>query len=146
MSDLVLTYRGVVYPWHCDQMGHMNVMWYVSKFDEGTWQLLGMIGVTPAYMERHQWGVAAVEQKLTYQRELRAGDRVTVRSGILEIRGKVIRFYHEMRNDGTGEVAATALLTGVHMDTAQRKSCPFPDALIQQARALLVDLEAVRDS
>jgi acyl-CoA thioesterase FadM len=27
----------VVYPWHCDHMGHMNVMWYVGKFDEATW-------------------------------------------------------------------------------------------------------------
>jgi acyl-CoA thioester hydrolase len=33
MSDLIETYRGAVYPWHCDHMGHMNVMWYVGKFD-----------------------------------------------------------------------------------------------------------------
>jgi acyl-CoA thioester hydrolase len=32
----VLTYRGTIYPWHCDHMGHMNVMWYVGKFDEAT--------------------------------------------------------------------------------------------------------------
>lgn len=29
MSDLILTHRGVVYPWQCDHMGHLNVMWYV---------------------------------------------------------------------------------------------------------------------
>ena len=38
MSEAVITYRGTVYPWHCDHMSHMNVMWYVSKFDEATWQ------------------------------------------------------------------------------------------------------------
>src|SRR6185295_20168046 len=38
MSGL-LTYRGAVYPWHCDHMGHMNVMWYVGKFDEANWNL-----------------------------------------------------------------------------------------------------------
>jgi acyl-CoA thioester hydrolase len=31
-----LTYRGTVYPWQCDHIGHMNVMWYVGKFDEAT--------------------------------------------------------------------------------------------------------------
>lgn len=31
MSPSLLTYRGAVYPWHCDHMGHMNVMWYVGK-------------------------------------------------------------------------------------------------------------------
>ena len=30
-SGWVETYRGAVYPWHCDHMGHMNVMWYVGK-------------------------------------------------------------------------------------------------------------------
>lgn len=33
MSKLV-TYVGTVYPWQCDHVGHMNVMWYVGKFDE----------------------------------------------------------------------------------------------------------------
>jgi acyl-CoA thioester hydrolase len=23
------TYRGTVYPWQCDHVGHMNIMWYV---------------------------------------------------------------------------------------------------------------------
>ena len=31
-----VTYRGTVYPLHCDHMGHMNVMWYVGKFDEAS--------------------------------------------------------------------------------------------------------------
>ena len=38
MPEAAITYRGTIYPWHCDHMGHMNVMWYVGKFDEATWQ------------------------------------------------------------------------------------------------------------
>src|SRR3954452_23114384 len=34
MQAGLLTYKGAIYPWHCDHMGHMNVMWYVGKFDE----------------------------------------------------------------------------------------------------------------
>ena len=26
--DLPITYRGVVYPWQCDHMGHMNVFFH----------------------------------------------------------------------------------------------------------------------
>jgi len=29
-----VTYRGTVYPWHCDHVGHLNRMWYAGKFDE----------------------------------------------------------------------------------------------------------------
>jgi hypothetical protein len=46
MSELALTYRGTVYPWQCDHLGHMNVMWYVGKFDEASWQLLATLGFT----------------------------------------------------------------------------------------------------
>jgi hypothetical protein len=32
--DSGATYRGTVCPWQCDHVGHMNIMWYVGKFDE----------------------------------------------------------------------------------------------------------------
>src|SRR5205814_4716230 len=80
------TYRGAVYPWHCDQMGHMNVMWYVGKFDEATWNLFAAIGVTTAFLKEKRRGVAAVQQNITYKRELLAGDTIAVRSAFLEVR------------------------------------------------------------
>ena len=46
MAESMVTYRGTVYPWHCDHMGHMNVMWYVGKFDEATWHLLAALGLS----------------------------------------------------------------------------------------------------
>ncbi len=81
--------------------------------------------------------MAAVEQVISYQRELLAGDVVFVRSQVLEVRAKVLRFRHEMVKADTGEVAATSELTGVHFDKSARKSCPFPDDVAARARALL---------
>jgi acyl-CoA thioester hydrolase len=62
MPEPVITYRGTVYPWHCDQMGHMNVMWYVGKFDEATWQLFSRLGLTNSRFQNDGTGMAAVEQ------------------------------------------------------------------------------------
>ncbi len=143
MSELFVTHRGVVYPWHCDHMGHMNVMWYVGKFDEATWQMFAAIGVTPGYMRENHRGVAAVRQVITYRRELRAGDLLTIRTGILEISSKQIRFYHEMTNDESGDLSATTLITGIHMDTQIRKSCPFPDEVVARAEELVVEITPV---
>lgn len=131
MDDV--TYRGAVYPWHCDHVGHMNVMWYVGKFDEATWNLFHGIGITPAYLRGTQRGMAAVDQHIEYRRELRAGDSVTIRSRVLSLEGKKIRFRHEMVNNETGEVAAVTELLGVHMDTVTRKACPFPPEILAQA-------------
>ncbi len=136
MNDEI-TYRGAVYPWHCDHVGHMNVMWYVGKFDEATWNLFQRVGITPAYLRAQARGMAAVDQHIEYRRELRAGDVVVVRSRLLEFAGRKIRFRHEMRNADTGEVAAITTLLGVHMDTEARKACPFPPELLARGESLL---------
>jgi acyl-CoA thioester hydrolase len=139
MAELTETYRGVVYPWHCDHMDHMNVMWYVGKFDEATWNFFAHLGLTPEFLRANRRGMAAVEQRIAYQREMRAGDTVAIRSGPIEVRDKLIRFVHEMRNAASGEVCAVSLIVGVHMDTFARKSCALPPEVMQRARELLVD-------
>jgi acyl-CoA thioester hydrolase len=126
MNKPIITYRGTVYPWHCDHMGHMNVMWYVCKFDEATWHLFARLGLTPSFLRENGRGMAAVEQTIQYKRELRAGDLITIRSSVIELKEKSIRFLHEMRNDDSDEVAATTTLVGVHLDTSARRACALP--------------------
>ncbi len=137
MTALVETYRGAIYPWHCDHMGHMNVMWYVGKFDEATWNLFATMGITAAFLKEHHRGMAAVQQNITYKRELYAGETVAIRSAFLEVRDKAAKFVHEMRNAVTDELAAICVLTGVHIDAQTRKSCPFPDEIVQRGRGLV---------
>jgi acyl-CoA thioester hydrolase len=136
---LVDTYRGAVYPWHCDHMGHMNVMWYVGKFDEATWQFFTLLGLTPEFLRERGRGMAAVEQRIAYQRELVAGDVVTVRTGVLEVRDRAVRFVHEMRNAASGDVAAVTALAAVHLDTAERRATALPQGVKQRARRLITD-------
>jgi acyl-CoA thioester hydrolase len=132
-----VTYRGVVYPWQCDQMGHMNVMWYVGKFDEATWNFLATLGLTPSFLRARGRGMVAVQQNLTYKQELLSGDLVEVHSRPLEMRERVLRFAHEMRKAETGEVAALCELTAVHLDLATRRSCAFPDEIRRRAEDVL---------
>ena len=137
MSDLFETYRGAVYPWHCDHMGHMNVMWYVSKFDEATWNLFASLGLSPAYLKDEQRAMAAVQQNITYKKELLSGDVIAVRSGLLEMREKVVKWVHEMRHATTGELSAICVLTAVHMDSKARKSTAFPADMLARGRERL---------
>jgi acyl-CoA thioester hydrolase len=135
-ADMV-TYRGATYPWQCDHVGHVNIMWYVSKFDEANWNLFANIGITPSYLRKQRFGMAGVQQNITYKRELMAGDVIEVRSRILEVRQRVIRFVHEMRNIEQDEVAAVCEMTAVHLDRKTRKSCAFPPAVRRAAEKLL---------
>lgn len=144
MSSMVETYRGAVYPWHCDHMGHMNVMWYVGKFDEATWNLFSMIGVTPAFLREKERAMAAVQQNITYRRELLSGDVVAVRSGMLDMRDKVAKFVHEMRQAQTGEISAICVLTAVHMDSKARKATAFPAEFLARGKDLMCSYELDR--
>jgi len=137
MAHLIPTYRGAVYPWHCDQMGHMNVMWYVGKFDEATWNLFAEMGLTAEYLKENSRGMAAVQQNITYRRELLAGDLVSVSSLLLEVRGKVVKFVHEMRKGPQGDISAIMVLTAVHTDSVARKSCAFSEEIVGRASALV---------
>jgi acyl-CoA thioester hydrolase len=135
------TYRGTVYPWQCDHVGHMNIMWYVGKFDEANWNFFARLGLTPTYLRQSVRGMAAVQQNIAYRRELLAGDIVEIRSSLLDVGDKSIRFRHEMRNAESGEIAATCEITGVHMDRALRKSTAFAPDIRKAAAQYLVAAE-----
>src|SRR5687768_16852617 len=126
MPGLATTHHGVVYPWHCDHMGHLNVAWYASKFDEATWHLFARVGLTPTALRDQRRGMVAAEQRTFLKRELRAGDLLTVSSGVLEVRPKGLRFVHEMRNAESGELCAVMISAGVHLDLTTRRPCALP--------------------
>ncbi|HYV88166.1 MAG TPA: thioesterase family protein [Candidatus Polarisedimenticolia bacterium] len=134
---LPLMYKGVVYPWHCDHMGHMNVMWYVGKFDEATWNLFNFLGISAEYLKTQKRAMAGVQQNIAYKQELVAGDVVEVRSRILEMRDKALRVEHEMRHANRDSAAAVMDQTAVHLDALTRKATPFPDEIRQRAVALI---------
>jgi acyl-CoA thioester hydrolase len=143
LSEQMITYRGTIYPWHCDHMGHMNVMWYTGKFDEASWQMLSQLGLTRTRFRDEGTGMAAVEQHIVYKRELHAGDVISIASTVLEVEEKLIRLRHEMRNDETGQVAAISVIVGVHLDTTVRKACPLPADV--RERALLIMSERLNE-
>ena len=126
MAEAIVTYRGTVYPWHCDHMGHMNVMWYVGKFDEATWQLIALLGLGPERLRQDGIVMAAVEQRIEYKRELRAGDVLTIRSSVQEVGDKTVVMVHEMTNQSTGELAARTVITGICVDRSTRRARSLP--------------------
>jgi acyl-CoA thioester hydrolase len=135
MNDI--TYRGLVHQWNCDHMGHMNVMWYVGKFDEATWNLGAMMGMTAQYLRESRRGMAAVDQRISYRREALVGDIIVVRSAMLEVKPKSVRFVHEMfRGDG-GDHLSTMVVTGVHIDIEARKSVPFEPQILAKSQGMV---------
>ena len=85
MSGYIESFRGHVLNSQCDLMGHMNVQFYTGKFDEATWHLFSMVGLTNSYFKAENRGMAAVKQTTEYKAEAVAGDLLVCRSRFLEI-------------------------------------------------------------
>jgi len=134
-----LTYKGAVYPWHCDHMGHMNVMWYVGKFDEATWNFFMSVGLSSAKLKKTNRGMAAAEQHLAYKREVVPGDTLEIYTHALEVKSKSVRFVHDMYNAESGEIVATCDLTGVYIDSIARKATELPVEVRARATELIGD-------
>ena len=146
MSNLGITYRGTVHQWHCDFMGHMNVMWFVGKFDEATWNLAAMMGLTSQYLKEAKRGMAAVEHRIAYRREALSGDVVTIRSAIVEVKPKSVRFVHEMRRGDAGDHLATMMATAVHIDIVARKAIAFEPHIVAATQAIIAPQPTLWDT
>ncbi|WP_245493128.1 MULTISPECIES: acyl-CoA thioesterase [unclassified Mesorhizobium] len=88
------TYVGVVHPWMCDAMGHLNVRHYVAMFDDASFQLLGRIAdprLTPSL------GWADVRMEIDYTHETAAGTLITVRTVVEKVGRSSLTYLHEMR-------------------------------------------------
>lgn len=139
MAELFETARGTVHAWQCDHMGHINVRAYGEFFEEAAWQLYNRLGISPSMLRAGKFHMAAVQQDTSYLKELHGGDVIVVRSGMLEVRDKVVKFIHELRNDETQDICALTVFTVVCIDSVARRATQLPAEILARARSLLVD-------
>ena len=124
---MIKTYQGTIYTWNCDHMNHMNVKFYVEKFDEATWNLFAYLGLSSNYLRENKKGMVALEQNIKYQKEVFAGDNIYIESEVIEIKGKIIRFKHDMYNLESNEKVAETKIAGLHIDIEKRKGVMIPE-------------------
>jgi len=67
---------GTVYPWQCDQWGHMNVQYYAQFFGEAVAHALNAAGCGPSRLQALQAAAFPRRQRVWYRREFRLGDVV----------------------------------------------------------------------
>ena len=85
--------------------------------------------ITPNYLKENNRGVVAAEQNIKYQQEVLSGTLLVVRSSLVEVKHKVLKYRHIMYNGETNEQVAEMLLTVIHIDTVTRKSCDIPKGI-----------------
>jgi acyl-CoA thioester hydrolase len=111
----------------------------MEHFDAATWSFFADVGITPEWIRTAGHALSAVRYDIQFKKELVAGDVITVRSRFTRVGRSSLTYVHEMTNGATGDLIATAEVTGVLIDRENRRSVPFPTELADKVRALLQD-------
>jgi acyl-CoA thioester hydrolase len=131
------TYRGVVHPWLCDIMGHLTTRHYVAMFDDASYHLAHACGVS-VDREKHDTGFVDVKLEMDFISELKAGELLVIRSGILRLGTKSFTAQHHMHRLLDNALAATMQATSVAFDLKARKAIALSDGFREKAAALMV--------
>jgi acyl-CoA thioester hydrolase len=94
------TYRSVVAAWECDVMGHLTIAYYFDRFSEAAFNLIERLspGAPPAALWR------TTDVLVRYQQELRAGDGIVGKSGIIAASEDALAIGHEFVDAESGAV------------------------------------------
>lgn len=142
MAEWIDTFRGVVVASEYDATSYMNSRMYVARFDQATWMLLKAIGLTPASMRAAGLRFAVVRQNCGFLRELRGGELVRIRSGMLAVGRKYFRLLHQMYDDESGVMLATCNIVAVQASLQSGRSVELEAALRRRAKDRLVTANA----
>ena len=74
MGEMIEVARSSVQTWECDQMGHMNVQFYVAKAEEGMAALATALGLGHHVQRENGTVLVAREHHIRFLRELRPED------------------------------------------------------------------------
>ena len=139
MTERLELLRGVVHQWHHDSYGHMNVRHYAPFFDDASYHLWSLLGLSMETI-RKTHGVHTVAARATteFLRELRAGDLFVIDGEVRRIGNRSFTLFLRMRHADTGEIHATYETVEVFFDAGSRRSAPVPDEVRQRLEAHLV--------
>lgn len=113
-------------PEYGDPNGHLNVRNYLGLFDDAEWALFDPMGLGAEHAEQGLGGVFALEQHLTYRREVGIGDVVQVHVRPLARSESLLHLVSYLRNETRGEVAASMESLDGYVDFGTRRLGPMP--------------------
>lgn len=140
MTDLIEVARSSVQAWECDQMGHMNVQFYIERAEQGINGLAVALGIGPRVARSERACLQIRDLHVRFLREQQQGAPFFLRAGVLEVREQGLRVYEELVSTSGGEVAATFVAEIDWIDAAERRRLPLPAAASRAAAALEVEV------
>ncbi len=131
-------WRGGVNTWECDEMGHLNVRFYVSRAMEGLVTVAAAMGLPDAFRANVGATLLVKDQHIRFLREARPRAALHMVAGLLEIGESEARVLQLLIHTATGEIAASFQNVVVHATAHDERSFPWSAKTRALAAALMV--------
>ena len=135
-----LTYRGACMTWECDSNRHMNVMYFVNKFENAGRNFTNELGLFPDGLDDKK-GLVVVEMYIQYHQEVLEDDVLYVESCLLDIGNSSYRVLHEMYNGRTKQKVSEMNLVSVLFNKETRKAMPLTGDMKARMKTMLSSKE-----
>ncbi|MDP3855397.1 thioesterase family protein [Phenylobacterium sp.] len=138
-SQGVEVWSGGVNTWECDEMGHLNVRFWVAKALEALAGLAANLGMPHAFAAHGQATLAIRELHMRFLREAQAGTWLYAMGGVSEIDESGARLLIVLHH-ASGEPAATFQVKVDHATVADLRPFPWPERILERAEGLRVEV------
>lgn len=124
---MIEVYRGSINTWECDEMGHMNVRFYVARMMEGLAEFAHVAGLGEAFRPRGRSTLSPRDQHIRFIKEAHAGKPFMMTACVLEVSESSVLLYQQI-DHATGEPCAAYRTWIDHVDIETRRAFPWSDA------------------
>jgi acyl-CoA thioester hydrolase len=125
-----------VKPEWIDFNGHLNAGYYFVVFDDSVTDFMDFVGLSRAYRDQHKVTTFSVEGHITFEREMRLGEPIEIRSQLLGWDHKKFHYINVMHHGTEGWIAATNELMSMHISMETRRSAPMAQEVQDRLAAI----------
>jgi acyl-CoA thioester hydrolase len=132
--------RGAILVQDCDVFGRMRPEMFIGRISDGYSAYAHSLRkvIEDSGVDAERIGTAAVEFRLRYLDWPRAGDRVELRSGVIEVGERTNTLIHWLLDPETGRPWGQAEQVVLPFDLAERKMIALPQAVRERLQARTV--------
>jgi len=141
MGEAVEVWSGGANTWESDEMGHLNVRFWVAKSLEALGGLARVLGMPEAFTAEAGATLVVREQHMRFLREARAGMSLTAQGSVVEMgedHARLLIVLHHL----SGEPAATFQTVVSHVTAGDLKPFPWPQRVRDAAAAITAPVPA----
>jgi acyl-CoA thioester hydrolase len=133
-------WRGGVNAWECDDMGHLNVRFYVARAMEGLVGLAGALGMPSAFRGQTNATLMIKDHHIRFLKEARGRAPLHMIAGVIDMSEAHARVLQLLIHSFTGEIAASFQTVVAHATATEGRPFPWSARARELAQSFKIEI------